>query len=205
MQNILYGPRNVTRNLEIKGEIREELITSSVSHLGQWKNDLKTVKVNCMAFLKPLTSCKRNSENYDYGLLLPFTTGDKLTVFIGLKSTNKEGSSSLINKYIAGCVVQDSITEEDLKNDNGYLRSISDGDWVYLSFSDDDGSNRFITRDHLNDNYSYRSTQHMKQEHRKYGSMIILNREYTERYFSFVSEPYMMLRNMDNIIKDSKT
>ena len=103
------------------------------------------------------------------------------------------------HQYFKMCQLQDTIT--DKKSDASFLDTFSGGDWLYIYFTTHDGANIFFTRDNfIQDIPKFHSVTENNME-KKYGSMLILNREASFNYLGLVRDPYMACRNLRNVLK----
>eukprot|EP00595_Chromulina_sp_UTEXLB2642_P001611 CAMPEP_0196763490 /NCGR_PEP_ID=MMETSP1095-20130614/4203_1 /TAXON_ID=96789 ORGANISM="Chromulina nebulosa, Strain UTEXLB2642" /NCGR_SAMPLE_ID=MMETSP1095 /ASSEMBLY_ACC=CAM_ASM_000446 /LENGTH=77 /DNA_ID=CAMNT_0042116831 /DNA_START=2150 /DNA_END=2380 /DNA_ORIENTATION=+ len=70
-----------------------------------------------------------------------------------------------------------------------------EGNWLYIYQTTYDGPNIYLTREDFEDvGFSY----HKKIPGMKYGSLLIINRDSTFNYLSFISEAYKVIRNQAN-------
>jgi len=194
--------------LSINKQVNEYSITSSVESISQWKNEIKGISDSSVAVMKSSYKDGSFKENYDFGLLAAFKD-HSLLIFIDAKSFDKSISpnrSSISRKnrfkpfyynYFDMCNIQNEITEEEvmgLKSTN-YLRAMYEGNWLYIYQTTYNGPNIYLSRDDFEDD---ENSYHKKIPGMKYGSLLIINRDSTFNYLSFISEAYKVIRNQAN-------
>jgi hypothetical protein len=102
------------------------------------------------------------------------------------------------------CVTQDSIQETDLKpvtgvdDSGGFLRTMYEGDWLFVYTSTKyTGPNLFLKRSDFDDKVEMKLQKlHEVDPKKKYGSLMVLNRDSTLKYLGMIAEPYAMMRNV---------
>jgi hypothetical protein len=198
--------------------IKVKAISCSSNNLKQFAEDLSDLNIDHATILVPETKDIDGNnipaEGFDHALAVSLELRKAYIVLVDEKSADEkritesepyhwsghfmgEGKNPKppYYQYFRMCEKQDNICDSQ-KTGGPYLEALKNGDWIYIYFTTHEGPNIYLKRKDFVDIIGKDGDiYHKAIVNRKYGSVLVLNRETAKSFLSIIGNVYIAARS----------